>query len=144
MQVLFNVLPIHHTYGLHVTSFRVFFSPLSVVVLPKWDVNSYIEAIPRCANSARKSTVNLNHSRYRATTIYLVPSLVHQLVNRPQFQTADLSTVQTVNCGAAYLPVSLSEALLSRFKGVERIGEGGVQIYLLAVHVLISDRLRHV
>lgn len=88
--------------------------------------------------------MNLNHSRYRATTIYLVPSLVHQLVNRPQFQTADLSTVQTVNCGAAYLPVSLSEALLSRFKGVERIGEGGVQIYLLAVHVLISDRLRHV
>ncbi|OAX33941.1 acetyl-CoA synthetase-like protein [Rhizopogon vinicolor AM-OR11-026] len=108
MQVLFNVLPIHHTYGLHVTCFRVFFSPLVVVVLPKWDVNSYVEAIPK----------------YRATTIYLVPSLVHQLVHRPQFRNADLSTVQTVHCGAAYLPVSLSEALLSRFKGIERVGEG--------------------
>ncbi|KAG0708430.1 hypothetical protein DFH29DRAFT_892469 [Suillus ampliporus] len=109
MQVLFNVLPIHHTYGLHVSCFRVFFSPLTVVLLPKWDVNAYLDAIPR----------------YRATTIYLVPSLVHQLVHRPEFHAADLSTVQAVHCGAAYLPVSLSEALLSRFKGVvERISEG--------------------
>lgn len=82
----------------------------------------------------------LNRSRYRATTIYLVPSLVHQLVHRPQFKTADLSTVQTVHCGAAYLPVTLSEALLSRFKGVERIGEGGAPNFLLAIHVLISHK----
>jgi acyl-CoA synthetase (AMP-forming)/AMP-acid ligase II len=64
--------------------------------------------------------------RYRATTLYLVPSLVHQLVHRPEFKAADFSTVQVVHCGAAYLPVSLSEALLSRFTGLERIGEGGL------------------
>ncbi|KAG1882796.1 hypothetical protein F4604DRAFT_353071 [Suillus subluteus] len=108
MQVLFNVLPIHHTYGLHISCFRVFFSPLTVVLLPKWDVNAFLNAIPK----------------YRATTLYLVPSLVHQLVHRPEFQAADFSTVQVVHCGAAYLPVSLSEALLSRFAGLERIGEG--------------------
>lgn len=108
MQVLFNVLPIHHTYGLHISCFRVFFSPLTVVLLPKWDVGAFLDAIPK----------------YRATTIYLVPSLVHQLVHRPEFQAADLSTVQVVHCGAAYLPVSLSDALLSRFTGLERIGEG--------------------
>jgi acyl-CoA synthetase (AMP-forming)/AMP-acid ligase II len=129
MQVLFNVLPIHHTYGLHVTCFRVFFSPLVVVVLPKWDVNSFVEAIPKCVNLCVNLQWYLNCFRYRATTMYLVPSLVHQLVHRPQFKTADLSTVQTVHCGAAYLPVSLSEALLSRFKGVERISEGGLQIF---------------
>jgi acyl-CoA synthetase (AMP-forming)/AMP-acid ligase II len=108
MQVLFNVLPIHHTYGLHISCFRVFFSPLTVVLLPKWDVDAFLSAIPK----------------YRATTLYLVPSLVHQLVHRPEFQAADFSTVQVVHCGAAYLPVSLSEALLSRFTGLERIGEG--------------------
>ncbi|KAG2362836.1 hypothetical protein BDR07DRAFT_1405854 [Suillus spraguei] len=108
MQVLFNVLPIHHTYGLHISCFRVFFSPLTVVLLPKWDVNAFLQAIPK----------------YRATSLYLVPSLVHQLVHRPEFHAADVSTVQIVHCGAAYLPVSLSEALLSRFKGLERIGEG--------------------
>lgn len=108
MQVLFNVLPIHHTYGLHISCFRAFFSPLTVVLLPKWEVNAFLNAIPK----------------YRATTLYLVPSLVHQLVHRPEFQVADLSTVQVVHCGAAYLPVSLSETLLSRFTGLNRISEG--------------------
>ena len=62
--------------------------------------------------------------RYRVTTIYLVPSLVHQIVHHPRFLTADFSTVQSVNCGAAYLPFSLAEQLRSRFSGVERVGEG--------------------
>ncbi|KAG2109212.1 hypothetical protein BD769DRAFT_1498102 [Suillus cothurnatus] len=78
---------------------------------------------------------------YRATTLYLVPSLVHQLVHRPEFQAADFSTVQVVHCGAAYLPVSLSEALLSRFTGLERIGEGELQIFFRLYTLLISRRL---
>ncbi|KIJ64595.1 hypothetical protein HYDPIDRAFT_111963 [Hydnomerulius pinastri MD-312] len=108
MNVLFNVLPIHHAYGLHITTFRCFFNPTTVLLLPKWDADVYLDAIPK----------------YRATSIYLVPSLVHQIVHHPKFSTADFSTVQVVQCGAAYLPVSLSEQLRSRFPGVERVGEG--------------------
>ncbi|KAF9240269.1 acetyl-CoA synthetase-like protein [Melanogaster broomeanus] len=108
MNVIFNVLPIHHAYGLHITTFRCFFNPTSVVLLSKWDADIYLDAIPK----------------YRATTIFLVPSLIHQIVHHPRFQTADFSTVQVVQCGAAYLPVSLAEQLRSRFPAVERVGEG--------------------
>lgn len=55
----------------------------------------------------------------------LVPSLVHQIVHHPRFSTTDFSTVQTINCGAAHLPVLLAEKLRSRFLGVERVAGGG-------------------
>jgi len=108
INVTFNVLPIHHVYGLHVTSFRCFFSPTSLILLPKWNADVYFDSIPK----------------YRVTSVYLVPSLVHQIVHHPRFPTADFSTVQTINCGAAYLPFSLSEQLRARFPGVQRVGEG--------------------
>ncbi|KAF9222994.1 acetyl-CoA synthetase-like protein [Gyrodon lividus] len=108
MNVIFNVLPIHHAYGLHITTFRCFFKPTTVLLLPRWDADSYLNAIPK----------------YRVTSVYLVPSLVHQIVHHPRFPTADFSTVQVVQCGAAYLPVSLSEQLRSCFPGVAQVGEG--------------------
>ncbi|KAH7923339.1 acetyl-CoA synthetase-like protein [Leucogyrophana mollusca] len=108
IQVLFNVLPIHHAYGLHVTSFRVFFVPVTIILLPKWDANLYLDTIPK----------------YRVTSIYLVPSLVHQLVHHPRFATADFSTVQVVQCGAAYLPAQLADQFRARIPSVERVGEG--------------------
>ncbi|KIK90748.1 hypothetical protein PAXRUDRAFT_831419 [Paxillus rubicundulus Ve08.2h10] len=108
MNVIFNVLPIHHAYGLHITTFRCFFGPTTVLLLPKWDAASYLDAIPK----------------YRVTTVFLVPSLVHQIVHHPRFRTADFSTVQVVQCGAAYLPAPLAEQLRSRLPGVPRVGEG--------------------
>ncbi|KAH7915464.1 hypothetical protein BJ138DRAFT_1176554 [Hygrophoropsis aurantiaca] len=107
-QVLFNVLPIHHAYGLHITSFRMFFSPVTIILLPKWDADLYLDVIPK----------------YRVTSIYLVPSLVHQIVHHPRFPAADFSTVQVVQCGAAYLPAQLADQFRSRIPGIERVGEG--------------------
>jgi acyl-CoA synthetase (AMP-forming)/AMP-acid ligase II len=106
--VAFNVLPVHHAYGLHITTFRPFFSPTTLVLLPKWNANVFFDSI----------------TKYRITSMSLVPSLVHQIVHHPRFSTADFSTVQTITCGAAYLPVSLAEQLCSRFPGVERVGGG--------------------
>ncbi|KAF8125729.1 hypothetical protein EV363DRAFT_1350027 [Boletus edulis] len=108
LNVTFNVLPIHHAYGLHIATFRCFFSPTTLLLLPKWNHDVFFDSIPK----------------HRVTTIYLVPSLVHQIVHNPRFPTADFSTVQMISCGAAYLPVSLAEQLRSRFPGVERVNEG--------------------
>ncbi|KIJ17594.1 hypothetical protein PAXINDRAFT_167606 [Paxillus involutus ATCC 200175] len=108
MSVTFNILPIHHAYGLHITTFRCFFNPTTVLFLPKWDPEGYLDAI----------------SKYRVTTLFLVPSLIHQIVHHPRFPTADFSTIQVVQCGAAYLPASLAEQLRARFPGVPRVGEG--------------------
>ncbi|KAI6098229.1 hypothetical protein F5141DRAFT_1190829 [Pisolithus sp. B1] len=95
MQVIFNVLPIHHAYGLNCRN-------------PPWSAETFLDAIPK----------------YHVTSLYLVPSLVYQLVHHPRFETVDVSTVQVIQCGAAYLPVHLAERLQSRFPGVQRVGEG--------------------
>lgn len=112
MQVLFNVLPIHHAYGLNVATFRCFSEPVTVLFLSKWSAETFLDAIPKLVLS------------YRVTSLYLVPSLVHQLVHHPRFDAVDVSTVQVIQCGAAYLPVHLAERLQSRFPGVQRVGEG--------------------
>jgi acyl-CoA synthetase (AMP-forming)/AMP-acid ligase II len=108
MNVTFSVLPIHHAYGLHTAAFKCFMSPTTLVLLPKWNADVYFDSIPK----------------YRVTSLVLVPSLVHQIVHHPRFPTIDFSTVQTINCGAAHLPVSLAEQLCSRIPGVERMGGG--------------------
>ncbi|KAF8553033.1 acetyl-CoA synthetase-like protein [Imleria badia] len=108
MNVNFITLPVHHAYGLHIASFTCFFSPTTLVFLPKWSGDMFFDSIPK----------------YRVTSIFLVPSLVHQIVHHPRFPTADFSTVQIISCGAASLPVSLGEQLRSRFPGVERVGGG--------------------
>lgn len=112
MQVLFNVLPIHHTYGLNIATLRCFSEPVTVLFLSKWNSETFLDAIPKLVLS------------YRVTTLYLVPSLVYQLLHHPRFNAADVSTVQAIQCGAAYLPVHLAERLQSQFPGVERVGEG--------------------
>ena len=125
--VTFNVLPIHHVYGLHITTFRSFFTPTTLVLLPKWNADVYFDSIPKYVSLFKHFYLTLTTSppsRYRVTSIFLVPSLVHQIVHHPRFPTTDFRTVQTINCGAAYLPVSLAEQLRSRFPSVERVGEG--------------------
>ncbi|KAG9316024.1 hypothetical protein JVU11DRAFT_3686 [Chiua virens] len=108
ISVAFIVLPMHHSYGLYMTTFICFFSPVTLVLLPKWNVDMFFDSIPK----------------YRATNVYLVPSLVHQIVHHPRFPTADFSTVQSLSSGAAHLPVSLADKLCVRFPCVERVGEG--------------------
>ncbi|KAF8548348.1 acetyl-CoA synthetase-like protein, partial [Imleria badia] len=108
MNVNFIALPVHHAYGLHISIFTCFLSPKTLVLLPKWNADVFFDSIPK----------------YRVTFIYLVPSLVHQIVHHPRFPTADFSTVQVLHCGAAYLPASLAEQLRSRFPSVERMSEG--------------------
>ncbi|EIW85344.1 acetyl-CoA synthetase-like protein [Coniophora puteana RWD-64-598 SS2] len=108
LQTILNPLPFHHTFGLHMSSFRVFFLPVTVIVISKWNIDTYFDAI----------------TKYKATTLYLVPSLVHQIVHHPRFEKTDFSTVSLVHSGAAYLPAALAEQLRSRISGAPRVSEG--------------------
>lgn len=60
----------------------------------------------------------VHYRRYRINTLSLVPSAVHQLVNHPEFAETDLSSINSVGCGAAHLPTTLRDNFLSRFKNV--------------------------
>ncbi|KAG1735179.1 hypothetical protein EDB19DRAFT_1110705 [Suillus lakei] len=108
LQVNFSVLPLYHSYGLYMTSFFKFLKRSTTVMLPKWDIELFLDSVPK----------------YRITTISLVPSLVHQLVHHPRFKTADLNSIKGIGSGAAHLPPQLAAQLCARFPGMERISEG--------------------
>ena len=129
ISVNFIILPVHHAYGLHIATFTCFFSPTTLVLLPKWSADVFFDSIPKYVSFyailPRANMPFFPPMRYRVTSIFLVPSLVHQIVHHPKFPIADFSTVQILSCGAAALPVLLAEKLRSRFPGVNRIGGGG-------------------
>lgn len=62
--------------------------------------------------------------RYRITTLPLIPSIIHQLVNAPEFQTTDFSSVVTVGSAAAYLPPQLNEKFISMLPKDVAMSEG--------------------
>lgn len=62
--------------------------------------------------------------RYHITTMSLVPSLVHQIVHHPRFETADLSSIQGISSSAAYLPPHLAAQLCARLPVMKRVSQG--------------------
>jgi acyl-CoA synthetase (AMP-forming)/AMP-acid ligase II len=95
--VILGFLPLHHSYGLHQFSFRAFMMPSTTVLQSKWDIDVAINAI----------------QRHKISTLNLIPSIFHQLVNSPKFQNADLSTIAVITSGAAYLPQDLLKRMLT-------------------------------
>ncbi|KAG7089545.1 hypothetical protein E1B28_011218 [Marasmius oreades] len=100
-------LPFHHSYGLHAFCFRNILAPSTVVILSKWNLEVALKVVPK----------------YRITTLNLIPSVVHQLVNHPKFPKTNLSSVTTVGCGAAHLVPELASQFSSFVNNVP-LGEG--------------------
>ncbi|TEB20120.1 acetyl-CoA synthetase-like protein [Coprinellus micaceus] len=108
LPVVLAFLPLHHTYGLHTYSFRIFLAPMTLVFMKRWDIEVALTAIPR----------------YSVTILTLIPSIVHQLVHHPKFTKTDWSKITSMGSGAAYLPPKLSAQLMKVMpKGVD-FGEG--------------------
>ncbi|CEL62477.1 hypothetical protein RSOLAG1IB_04833 [Rhizoctonia solani AG-1 IB] len=92
-------LPMYHTMGLHVYNFRHFIAPNTLIVLPSWDADKVLECI----------------TKYRVTSIALVPSLVFQLLSHPKLRSkeVDLSSLSGIGTGAAYLPPEAEKKFLN-------------------------------
>lgn len=79
----------------------------SLVVLPGFDPDAFFDAV----------------ASYRITATMLVPTMLYVLLDHPRFDTADLSSLETVFYGAAAIsPTRLSEA-------IERSGPRYFQFY---------------
>ncbi|KAG2032682.1 hypothetical protein BDR03DRAFT_935905 [Suillus americanus] len=118
LQVTFTVLPLYHSLGLYTTSFFNFLSPSTIVMLPKWDIDIFLDSVPK----------------YHITTLFLVPSLLHQLVHHPRFKTADMKSVKAIASGAAYLPPQLADQVCARFTDIPRVTEGyGMSEFTMAI-----------
>lgn len=92
---LLAYLPMYHTYGLHAYCFRSFLAPATYIVIPRWNIELALKLIPK----------------YKITTLTLIPSVVHQIVNYPGIHKADLSSIRAMNNGAAYLSPELANKL---------------------------------
>ncbi|GJJ15935.1 hypothetical protein Clacol_010214 [Clathrus columnatus] len=95
--VVLGFLPLYHAYGVHVLCLRAPARPATVILMPKWNLDMVLDAIPR----------------YKITTLNIIPSVLHTLLNSPKFQELDLSHVMSVNSGAAYMPPVLSNRMKS-------------------------------
>ncbi|KAJ7133434.1 hypothetical protein C8R44DRAFT_663999 [Mycena epipterygia] len=96
--VALGVLPMFHSYGLHVYILRATLFPATFIIMEKWNTARFLKGI----------------TKYRATHLTLIPSAIHQLVNHPDMKTTDMSSVVMINSGAAYLPPELA-GRMSRF-----------------------------
>ncbi|KAF5348540.1 hypothetical protein D9756_009586 [Leucocoprinus leucothites] len=90
-------LPMHHSAGFHTYCFRFFLGPSRLIIMPRWETQAVIEAIPK----------------YKVTSLGFVPSLVQQLLTHPKIDQIDFSSVLAVTCGAAYLPREFLNKLVS-------------------------------
>ena len=63
-------------------------------------------------------------SRWKVTEIPLVPSMILQLANAPEWAKADISSIEYITCGAALLPPELLAKLQSKVKSTFFEGYG--------------------
>lgn len=112
----------YHSYGLQVSCFRVLTIRTTLILMPKWDLGLALKLIPMSVAIVPPAIVNcpltynsyisLLLTRHRITHLYVVPSMVHQLVNSRQTKQVDLSSLVLINSGAAHLPLYLASKLL--------------------------------
>ncbi|KAH9950549.1 hypothetical protein B0H21DRAFT_819023 [Amylocystis lapponica] len=101
-------LPIYHTFGLHVLCFRGLIRPSTHVVMPQWNLELALKVIPR----------------YRISVLYIIPSVLHQLVHHKHLRPDMLASVLFVGSGAAYLPPQLAQHFKNFMRRDIDVGQG--------------------
>ncbi|KAH6912861.1 phenylacetyl-CoA ligase [Coprinopsis sp. MPI-PUGE-AT-0042] len=98
--VAIAVLPFYHIYGLVLNLHAVLHAAMSVVVVPKFHIDSMLESIVR----------------HRVTHLFLVPPHVVQLCKNPAAKTPQVSKqIRMITCGAAPLTRELNAQLFEMF-----------------------------
>jgi acyl-CoA synthetase (AMP-forming)/AMP-acid ligase II len=99
-QTVLGLLPFSHIYGLTVIALQSQYRGDGVIVLPRFELTSYLESV----------------ARYRIEELFVVPPIVVQMLShKDQCNKYDLSSVRFVYCGAAPLGIEAVEDLLKWF-----------------------------
>lgn len=107
-------IPFYHSYGLNAFCFRAFGAQSTLVITPKWDVKLTLKLIPK----------------WKVTFLPLVPSMILQLVNSPEWATTDTSTIEGTATGAAFLPPELNAKFHSKLNSTLFHGFGSSETTL--------------
>ena len=101
-------LPFFHIYGLTVTTLLGLWSGATLVVMPRFELNEYLDLV----------------ERYHATTLHVVPPVVLALAKSPAVEKRDLSHVRKLFSGAAPLGADLIVQATARVGCVLQQGYG--------------------
>lgn len=99
-----SFLPFSHIYGLNLYMCQCLLWGTSVVVMPRFDLDLYLNCI----------------ERYRPDELALVPPIALMLVKDERVSKYDLSSVKRIMSAAAPLTTELSSALEAKFKSTYR------------------------
>jgi ribosome assembly protein SQT1 len=109
IEVSLGLLPFSHIYGLVVINFASAWRGDSIVVLPKFELNSLLNAV----------------QKHKITLLYVVPPIVIALLNmKDTVKKFDMSSVHTIYTGAAPLGRETAEAMMAEFGWLIRQGYG--------------------
>ena len=92
-QIILAMLPFFHIYGMIVVMKLALAGGATVVSMPRFDMQEFLGLI----------------QKYKVTLLPLVPPVVLGLAKSPLLDQYDLSTVQSIFCGAAPLGSELSD-----------------------------------
>lgn len=100
----------------------------TMVVFPRFEPVEYITAA----------------EKYKATSLGGAPQLYIPLINLPDFESYDLSSVKIAGSGAAPLPVAVLEKMLNSFPGVVTEGYGLTECTMGgSMNPPFRDKIRH-
>jgi acyl-CoA synthetase (AMP-forming)/AMP-acid ligase II len=102
------VVPMYHLYGIHIVVNLGLSQGLTIVTLPRYDLEQFLQALERC----------------KVTVAPLVPPLVLVLSRTPAVEQHDLSKLRLIHCGAAPLADSIARACAERLNCRIRFGYG--------------------
>lgn len=102
------VIPLFHVYGMTVGMLLGALQGSTLILIPKFDPDLLIDAIPR----------------YRPTFFPAVPTLYVSLLNHPKSKETDFSSIKYFNSGSAPLPLDVTERFEALTGCVLRQGYG--------------------
>ena len=105
---LIAFLPFFHIYGLEVIMLLGLWSGATIVVMPKFDLEQYLDLV----------------ERHRATVLHVVPPIVLAIAKSPAAAARDFSSVRKLFSGAAPLGADVTEACCARVGCVLQQGYG--------------------
>ncbi|KAG8995410.1 hypothetical protein FRB94_009723 [Tulasnella sp. JGI-2019a] len=88
-------LPLYHIYGFTNAVLRPFFLPLTIVIIPKFDLEETLRVVPK----------------YKITALPLIPTILQRILDVAEARKVDFSSVQIMSSGAGYAtPESFTKA----------------------------------
>ena len=117
------VVPMYHLYGLHVVMNLGLLQGATLVTLPRYELNQFLEVL----------------QKYEVTVAPLVPPLVLALSRAPEVDAYDLSKLRLIHCGAATLSNKVAQECFARLGSQIKYGYGLTEVSPLS-HASIPSK----